>query len=192
MKRKTFSFENGTTTGILRNLSESPHYWQLFSYHATKSELYHPAHYAFNFTTNQYWIADANDVPNNLSFCFKDFSIKATGYELKSSNSNDPHAAKASKWGFSGSNDGQNWQFYTDTNYSMKGGEILFVSWSPEIPFRCFQLTTIEATYTDFQNRFDLICIDVYGQILLDLHSCLQKLNQISLRFFIVNLIFNS
>ena len=189
MRKKIFSFQNGTTTGILRNLFESPNYWQLFTYHATTRESTHQEQFAFNFSTEQYWIGVARDIPNNLSFCFHDFSIIATGYELNTSKSNKESSARANKWGFSGSNDGINWQFFENVTYPMKIGEKYFVPWSPNIPFRCFQLTTIESTNQGFQNRFDVISIDIYGQILLNTHSFIKKMNPTFLRFFMPNLL---
>ena len=187
-----FSLQNGTSNGVLKTMSESPDYWKLFSYNALTSVSIFPSHNAFDFSTSSYWIGAPNPTPNNLSFCFRKFKINATGYEIKTSHFNDPNAMRAKKWGFSGSNDEINWIHYQEIDDPLSSSETQFVSWQPNIPLRCFMLTTIESTFSQTINRFDLVHIDVYGFVVQNQETYIQKfflqnsfLHFISLSFYL-------
>ena len=185
MKNKLFSFQNGTAKGVLQNMFGSPDYWNLFTFYATSRSGYVEQN-AFNFLTSNYWFAGSLEQPNNLSFCFKHFSVIAEGYEIKTSTQNIiEQSGIATKWGFSGSNDlKSNWINYQETAYNMSRGEILYVPWKYEIPFRCFQFTALKSYY--YTNALDLASIDVYGYVVLDPHTCVKRFfNSISISFFI-------
>ena len=185
--QRVFKFENGTSTGILRNMFESPDYWDLFNFNATsqESETF-SAKNIFDFSTNKYWIGYPISTPNNLTFCFKKFSILVEGYHLKTSSQTAPTSARAKIWGFSGSNNNITWHNYEEINHSLKPSETYYVPWTYNVPFRCFKLTTISG-HGVFRNRFDLTSVDVFGYIVLDKTSYeyTHKLLPFSLHYFI-------
>ena len=174
MKFKVFSFDNESKVGVLRNMFNSVDYWNLFEYKATGHSASHLEEYAFNFSTNNYWIGARSEYPHNLSFCFKYFSVLPIGYEIKTSFYSAETDGRAKEWGFSGSNDGETWQYYETVDHLLAANEIYYVPWSPQTRFRCFRITTIRGN-GGYVNRFDLSTIDVYGEIILNPRTYNQK-----------------
>ena len=167
MKNLVSSFKQNATTGILRSTFENPNYWDSFSYHATSTQVGTPQN-IFNFSNDSYWLGAPQEKPNNLTFCFRLFRIIVRGYEIKTSHFTGNSTMRARAWGFSGSNDGQNWINYDEEEHPLGPSETFFVEWSLDIPLRCFQLTTLKPMLQNDNNRFDVVNIDVYGLIIND------------------------
>ena len=169
MKEILFSFENEHKRGVLRNMFGSPQYWNLFTYKSTDHYSIYGPRNAFNFSNSNYWLGPKRDVPNNLTFCFKFFSVLATGYKIKTSQYENADALRCRSWGFSGSKDGIHWYNFQKKNYSLAPNEAIFVEWTYQIPLKCFQLTTLETVNGYFQNRCDVVEIHVFGYIVNDI-----------------------
>ena len=193
MRDPSITFYNNVSTGILRSLSQSKKYWDFFSFRASSHEYSYFAKNVFNFSSHDYWIGNKSDTPNNLSFCFKYFSVLPTAYEITSSFHNHQNALPL-KWVFSGGNDGSKWLKSDDIEQKVEIGITQNFTWTSNDPFRCFQLTTIQSSRNDISNRFDVSEIDIYGSIIFDRMTC-QHLFHISLRivlFQIITLFFSS
>ena len=171
MRNKLFSFQNGTSNGILHNLFSSPDYWNSFSFSSTRSEEDLDVINAFNFSSTNYWLGMDDSSPNNLSFCFKEFSILANGYSITASH-HTANPARAKLGAFSGSNDNKSWSFYEEKEYSIDASETIFVPWTPGVPFRCFQLTCLKSLTESYKNRFDVQSIDLFGYIIANHVTC--------------------
>ena len=181
MKNSVFSFQPNSTTGVLQNIFDNPNYWNTFTYHSTSVSTTGYAYHAFNFSTKNYWLGQYQDTPNNLSFCFRFFRVIAQGYEIKTSHHTDVGSLRAKTWGFSGSNDAQNWILYNKTDHYMSPNETYYVEWKSNIPLRCFQLTTLNSVSSVDKNRFDLVHIDVYGYVVIDTKTIQKTLFNIPL-----------
>ena len=166
MRKQTFFFKNESVSGVLHNMIGSSDYFDLFSFNATSFVTNGDPINAFNFSNQKYWLGDESDEPNRLWFCFKYFSILPIGYKIKTSHYTTDDKARPKIWGFSGSNDCKNWLEYDEKNYSLKPSEAYYVEWKPGIPFRCFQLTTIETISERYKNRADIAEIDIYGSVI--------------------------
>ena len=188
MRKKVFSFQNDTTTGILHNMFKSPDYWTLFTYQATGRDNQYPERFAFVYDSDNYWIGSVSSVPNNLTFCFKFFSVLATGYQLKTSNYEESTSARAKNWGFSGSNDQTTWYNYQTVDHLLGPGGKHYEDWTYDIPLRCFKLTTLHGNYI-YANRFDVVEIDVFGYVVPDIHTNPQNNSRFAFLLFLYHLL---
>ena len=183
MSEVSLTFYHNVSTGILRSFSRSKKYWETFSFKASSHEnSYYPKN-AFDFSTHDYWIGDVSNTPNSLSFCFKHFSVIPTAYEITSSFHNNVNALPL-KWAFSGGNDESDWKNSIEIEQLIEVGKTLIVPWASEVPFRCFQITTIQSSRYDISNRFDISEIDVYGSIIFH-QKTLHQIFHMSLRIFL-------
>ena len=178
MKLTKFVFLHGESTGILRYLYQYDDYWDMFTYDSTgENNINQKTKNAFDFGTTDYWMGITLELPNNISFCFNDFYVMPTGYEIIGSLlDSQPYI-----WGFSGSKDGEYWENYEPEKTQLVKNTTHYVSWNPRKRFKCFQLTCIEST-KGYINRFDLQNLDVYGYI--DTNQMTYKQNRFLLFLF--------
>ena len=142
--------------GILKNLfySQNSKYFekQIFYNVSSTYTKYGVSSAPFDYGSSEYWVANIDDNPGFLSFCFTNGSAKLYGYELKTSNG----TWLPKKWYFSGSNNQINWHnniTYEDT-YSK--GQTKYHQWSHG-PYKCFKIDC------PFNQNFDISKIEIYG-----------------------------
>ena len=190
MKVEIFSFLHDSSIGILHSLFNSTNYWNMFEFQATSYNSNRYPKNAFNFSIQEYWFGNTSSIPNNISFCFKYFSVKLTGYQITTSHISHSAAFRAKKWVFSVSNDNINWYSFDPVTKELNPSQSYYDEVLTNSPYRCFQLTTIEATNHESANRFDLANIDVFGTVIYIPNTCKTKImNKITYFLFMYQMI---
>ena len=183
-----FSFDN-ESKGILQTMSRSPDYWKLFTFSATswtetETVSRHPSN-AFNFSNSNYWIGDDTGALAHLSFCFKHFWVLPKGYQITTTGED---SARAKEWTFSGSNDNKTWENPQTLDHELDPFETHYFPWSPNAQYRCFKIIPLNSTKTGFLYRFDIVNIDIFGDIIQSPLTCNHKLfNRLALTNFLLH-----
>ena len=182
-----FSFDN-ESKGILQTMSGSTDYWKLFTFSATswvevESGCRRPSN-AFNFSNSNYWIGDNAGTPAYLTFCFKHFWVLPKGYQITTTGED---SARAKEWTFSGSNDNKTWENTQTIDHELNPYETHYFAWSPNAHYRCFKITTLNSTNKMFPYRFDIVNIDIFGNIIQNHLTCNQQLfNRFAIATFLL------
>ena len=117
--------------------------------------------YAFDFDDSTYWTASTECEPNpSIAFCFIDYKVKITGFELQNSN----QGCRVTDFLFGGSNNHTQYEYHEFSSNAQRN-EVFYNTFQSRMYYQCFKyiaLTNRECS----GYRTDIAQIELYGELL--------------------------